>query len=295
MRPAHSPARLLLKIVAAAAALVVLYLVIANGVLAAKLRSLARDPRVEVRHGMAYTLYPGRIHVEDLQISGREGRDFRLSMERADLRADVLQLLRGRLRITGLDSVVSAIEIGGHRLTGSMRARAEGLRTDSSAVSVGSASLAIAGGEVRRLGGQAAAPVSGALDVRSATLPDEGDVELAGAVHLAGSDAGALLDVAGTPPAARWALEGLDGQAFTIDAEITRRGDVVALDAVRLDSAGIEVRGALHRRGDARRGAFLVRRGRFTTGIALEGDRADVVLAPDEGWLSRQLDTMAGH
>jgi hypothetical protein len=201
-------------------------------VLAADLRSIARNPRMEIRHGRSYTLYPGRVHIEDLQIGDRDGRRFRLWIERADLRVDVVQLLVGKLRITGLEAAVRAIG---------------------------------------------------------------GGVDFTGDSHLTETDAGALLDVAGLPAAARWALEGLDGQPFTIDAAISRRGDAVALDAVRLGSAGFEVRGAYHWRGDLRRGAFLVRRGRVTTGIVLEGDRVDVVLAPEDGWLSRHLDAMDGH
>lgn len=67
--------RLLMKVVAVTAALAAIYLLIANAVLAAELRSLARDPRIELRHGAAYTLIPGRIHVEDLQIGDRERLD----------------------------------------------------------------------------------------------------------------------------------------------------------------------------------------------------------------------------
>jgi len=287
--------RLFLKILAATAALAALYLLVANAVVAAELRSLARDPRIELRYGAAYTLRPGRIHIDDLQLADRAEHRWRILVDRVDVRVDVLRLLVGALRVKGADAAVSAIEIGQHRLTGPMHARAEGIRSGPGARSVSSASLVIPGVEVRRDGAPAPlASIRGSIEAHGGAFSDQEGLQLTGILHLGGSDAGVLLDMAELPEAARWALEGIDGQAFTIDAAVDIRGDRLTLEDLRVDSDAAQVRGAFHRRGDLHQGAFLVRRGRLTTGIALRGDRLEVAVSPDEGWLSRQLDAMAG-
>lgn len=298
--PIHSTdsrrwSRVLLKILAAAAALAALYLLVANAVLAAELRSLARDPRVELRYGAAYTLRPGRIHIDDLQLADRGEHRWRILVDRADVRADFLRILAGRLHVTRVEAAVRAIEIGQLRLTGPMHARAEGVRSGPGARSVSSASLVSPGVEVRRDGGTSAlASIRGSIEARGASLSDQEGLQLTGVLHLGGSDAGVLLDAADLPESARWALEGLDGHAFTIDAAVDIRGDRLTLEDLRVDSDAAQVRGAFHRRGELHQGAFLVRRGRLSTGIALRGDRLEVAVSPDEGWLSRQLGAMAG-
>lgn len=287
--------RLLRKVVALTAALAALYLLIANAVLAAELRSSARDPRIDLQHGMAYTLIPGRVHVEDLQIGDREHGRWRVLVDRADLRVDLLRLLAGDLQVTDVWSDVRAVELGDHRLTGRIAVRAEGMRSGAAARSLRSASLDVSGGELRRIGAPAGgASLQGTVAARGVSHTGAEGLQLDGEIHLAGSDAGVLLDMARLPEAARWALEGLDRQAFTIDAAVERRGDRLTLDDLRVNSDAAEIRGAFHRRGALDQGAFLVRRGRLTTGVAIAGDRVEVVLAPDEKWLSRRLDAMVG-
>jgi hypothetical protein len=290
-RTSHSRrwARSLSRLALAAALLAVLYVLMANVVLAAELRSMTRDPRVEVRYGSAHTLLPGRVHIERLEIEDRGRRQWRVLVDEIDLRMSLLGLLSGSLRVREAEAAVRAIGIGNHEVTGRMWGRVEEAHLDRGASSLRSASLVIPEGEIRREGAPSGgASFQGSIVAGGVSVAEEGGVQLTGALHVEGADAGALLDVASLPEAARWALEGLDGQAFTMDSAIDVRQGGITLRDLHVRSAPAEVRGTLRRRGDLYEGAFLVRRGRFTTGIELEGNRVSVVLAPDGGWLSRK-------
>ena len=282
-------ARAIAAIAAAAALLALLYLAIVNGVLAAELRSIARTPGVELRHENAYTLYPGRIHIQRLEVRERGARRWGVEVDRADLRMSLPGLLGGTRRVAQAEADVRAFHIGDHEVTGRMPARVEGAVLGRDQGSLRAASLVVAEGAIRREGlASSPAQLRGWVAVRGATWSERGGVELTGALHLESDDAGALLDVALLPEAARWALEGLRGQAVTADADIEVRGDTFTLRDLRASGEAAEVRGTLRRRGGVHDGAFLVRRGRWTTGLEISEGRVTVVLSPDDGWLSRK-------
>jgi hypothetical protein len=140
-------------LVAALVALATGYLAIANAVLAWVPRF--RGPGFDLDAGAVYSFVPGHLHLEDARLSGTAPAGWILTLDRADARLDLRELLAGRLHVaslrgTGLEAGFDAggarwILDGGRVRTRSMRAAPEAAVGGGASVSLASAALRVGG------------------------------------------------------------------------------------------------------------------------------------------------------
>ncbi|QTP54283.1 hypothetical protein HNO51_06030 [Billgrantia sulfidoxydans] len=106
-----------------AATLYVLYLAVANALLASDWarRQFDREPRIALEWKRAWTLFPGHLTITEPRLSGTGGgRRYALVAERASLVLSPASLLNRQLRLHRLDAEgVRQVRLGAYRLRGS--------------------------------------------------------------------------------------------------------------------------------------------------------------------------------
>jgi hypothetical protein len=137
------------------------------------------------------------------------------------------------------------------------------------------------------------APMEGKIRIDGGMLSAREGASFHGGLLIQGSDAGALLDLAGVTGSLRWTLAVAEARPFTLSSSVTRRDPVLRLDDVRFESGYIVATGAFHE-GSERHGAFLVAAGPLSAGLSVEAGHPEVTLSPPQGWLARRLDALAG-
>jgi hypothetical protein len=134
------------------------------------------------------------------------------------------------------------------------------------------------------------APFDALFSLERLEVSREAGMAIRGRVHPSGKDAHAIVDLIVSSPPLRQTLAALDGQPFSGDAAFERRENHLAIDALTLDCAGLNLRGGYHRSASESFGAFVVTEGALRVGIVSKNGKESIVLAPASTWLETQLD-----
>jgi hypothetical protein len=133
------------------------------------------------------------------------------------------------------------------------------------------------------------APFDALFSLERLEVSRDAGMAIRGHVHPSGKDAHAIVDLIVSSPPLRQTLAALDGQPFSGDAAFERRENHLAIDALTLDCAGLNLRGGYHRSASESLGAFVVTEGELRVGIVSKNGKESIVFAPASTWLETQL------
>ena len=132
-------------------ALYVLYLLVANGLLASDwARDQLEREHLQLGWERAWTLYPGHLRATELTLAGTTAqRRYVLEAESATLGFELITLLQRRIRIRDLDAEgIREAELDGYRLEGHGTLRLRNLQWHAGNVAVGQLALTLSDGQL---------------------------------------------------------------------------------------------------------------------------------------------------